>query len=78
MHGATIKKKKFPKNFISTYDLLSASHTIKVPSLQCKSIIHHVPNYTGTFKVKSEKTDKRYDFTEFNCKSFHFCTLLLK
>jgi len=24
------------------------------------------------------KTDKRHDFTEFNCKSFHFCTLLLK
>jgi len=56
-----------------------ASHMIKVLSLHCKSIIHHVPNYTGSFKVKYEKTDKRHDdFTDFNCKSFHFCTLLLK
>jgi hypothetical protein len=71
--------KLFPKSFtINTYDLLLASRTIKVQSLHCKSIIHHVPNYTGTFKVKCKKTDKRHDLTEFNCKSFQFCTPLLK
>jgi hypothetical protein len=68
-----------PKNLnISTYDLFLASHMVKALLHHCKSIIYHVPNYTGTFKVKCEKTDNRHDLREFNCASFHFCTVPLK